>query len=268
MADARAAPGLRPGTRVMISAGASGIGRATAARFVAAGARVHICDIDQRALDSCLAEVEGVSGVLADVADEAQVGRWFDAAQDHLGGLDVLVNNAGIAGPTGPIEALDAGEWRRTIEVNLVSMYLCCRRAVPLLKAAAAEHGEAAMVNLSSLAGKFGYAFRTPYSASKWAVVGLTKSLSRELGPFGIRVNAVQPGPVEGPRIERVIAAKAAAQGVPADEIRAALTAHASLGRFVTADDIAAAILFLSSRDAHNISGQAIAVCADSTDIT
>jgi len=268
VAEAVAGPALRPGLRVMISAGAAGIGRATAAAFAAAGAKVHICDVDEQALAACLAEVAGVAGVPADVADDGQVGRWFDAARDALGGLDVMVNNAGIAGPTGPIESLDAAEWRRTIEVNLTSMYLCCRRAVPLLKAAAAEHGEAVMVNLSSVAGRFGYAFRTPYSASKWAVVGLSKSLSRELGPFGIRVNAVQPGPVAGPRIERVIEAKAAAQGVSPDEIRAALTAHASLGRFVTADDIAGTILFLSSPQARNISGQAIAVCADSTDIT
>jgi len=268
--DRGAVARLAPDLRVMISAGASGIGRATAEGFARAGARVHICDVDAVALAACLeANADsGLAGTVADVADAASVDRWFEAAQAHLGGLDVMVNNAGIAGPTGPLEELDPEAWRATLDVNVTGMFLVSRRAIPLLKQAAAARGEAVMVNLSSLAGKLGFAYRTPYSASKWAVVGLTKSLSRELGPFGIRVNAIQPGPVEGPRIDRVIAAKAAATGQSEGAVRAALTGHASLGRFVSAQDIADAILFLATPQARNISGQAIPVCADSTDIT
>jgi len=263
-----AVAGLVPGLRVMVSAGASGIGRAAVEGFVRAGARVHICDVDQTALDACLAEVDGVAGMVADVSDAAAVDRWFDAALDHLGGLDTMINNAGVAGPTGPLEELAIEDWRRTIDVDVNGMYLCTRRAIPPLKQAAAETGEAVMINLSSIAGKFGFAYRTPYSASKWGVVGLTQSLSRELGPFGIRVNAIQPGPVAGERIDRVIAAKAEATGRSLEEVSADFTGNASLGRFVTAEDIANMILFLCTPQARNVSGQAIAVCAGSTDMT
>lgn len=252
----------------MVSAGASGIGRAAAEGFVRAGARVHICDVDQAALDTCLAEVDGVAGMVADVSDESAVDRWFDAALDHLGGLDAMINNAGVAGPTGPLEELGVDDWRRTIDVDINGMYLCTRRAIPALKQASAETGEAVMVNLSSIAGKFGFAYRTPYSASKWGVVGLTQSLSRELGPFGIRVNAIQPGPVAGERIDRVVAAKAEATGRSLDDVRADFTGNAALGRFVTAEDIANMILFLCTPQARNVSGQAIAVCAGTTDMT
>jgi len=260
--------GLVPGLRVMVSAGASGIGRAAVEGFVRAGARVHICDVDQAALDKCLAEIDGVEGLVADVSDPDAVDQWFDAALDHLGGLDVMINNAGVAGPTGPLEELAIEDWRRTIDVDINGMYLCTRRAIPPLKRAVAETGEAVMINLSSIAGKFGFAYRTPYSASKWGVVGLTQSLSRELGPFGIRVNAIQPGPVAGERIDRVIAAKAEATGRSLEDVSADFTGNASLGRFVTAEDIANMILFLCTPQARNVSGQAIAVCAGSTDMT
>lgn len=268
MAQDRAVATLTPDIRVMVSAGASGIGRAAVEGFVRAGARVHICDIDQPALETCLADFEGVAGMVADVSDQAAVDRWFDAALDHLGGLDVMVNNAGIAGPTGPLEELAVDDWRRTIDIDINGMYLCTRRAIPALKQAASETGDAVMLNLSSIAGKFAFADRTPYSASKWGVVGMTQSLAKELGPFGIRVNAIQPGPVAGERIDRVIAAKAEATGRTQDEVRGDFTGHAALGRLVSAEDIANMILFLCTPQARNVSGQAIAVCAGTTDMT
>lgn len=267
MAQDGAVASLAPGFRVMVSAGASGIGRAAVEGFVRAGARVHICDVDAAALDKCLSEVDGVAGMVADVSDADAVDRWFDAALDHLGGLDAMINNAGVAGPTGPLEELSVEDWRRTIDVDVNGMYLCTRRAIPPLKQAAAETGEAVMVNLSSIAGKFGFVNRTPYSASKWGVVGLTQSLSLELGPFGIRVNAIQPGPVAGERIDRVIAARAEATGQSIEDVSAGFLRNTALGRYVTPDDIANMILFLCTPQARNVSGQAIAVCAGSSDM-
>src|SRR5262249_25385132 len=132
-----------------------------------------------------------------------------------LGGLDVLVNNAGIAGPTSKVEAIDPAEWRRTIDVNLNGHFYCTRLATPLLK----QSKRGAIINISSVAGRLGYAYRTPYAASKWAIIGLTESLAKELGPDGIQVNAILPGLVEGPRIERVIAARAQELGVPYKEV-------------------------------------------------
>jgi len=251
--------GIRPGLRVLVTAGASGIGRAIAAALAGEGARVHVCDVSETALTECRAALPQVTTSLADVADEAQVARLFEDVEGSLGGLDVLVNNAGVAGPTGGIDELDPAEWRRTIDVNLNGQFYCTRLAVPMLRAA----GDGAIVNLSSVAGRLGYAYRTPYSASKWAVVGLTKSLAIELGPSGIRVNAILPGIVEGPRIDRVIAARAEQMHVDVTEMEQQYLAKISLRRMVTAEDVAAMVLFLCSPAGRNISGQALSVCGN-----
>lgn len=247
------------GKRVIVTAGAAGIGRAIAEKFIANGARVFICDIDRAAIDDFRAAQPKAGTTLADIADAAQVDRMFDEAGRLLGGLDVLVNNAGIAGPTAPVEEISLDDWRRTIAVNLEGQFLCTRRAVPLLRQA----GGGAIINLSSAAGRFGFARRTPYSASKWGVVGFTKSLAIELGPDNIRVNAILPGAVDGPRIRRVIAAKAESVGVSYEAMEAKYVAQASLRRMVTADDIAAMALFLAGPTGFNVSGQALAVDAD-----
>jgi NAD(P)-dependent dehydrogenase (short-subunit alcohol dehydrogenase family) len=166
------------GLRVIVTAGAGGIGRAIAATFHQNGAKVHICDIAADALAATAKELPGVGTTVADVSDPSQVDQVFDEAVAWMGGLDVLVNNAGIAGPTGPVETLDVAAWDRTIAVNISSQFYCARRAVPLLKAA----GGGLIANLASVAGLFGYPLRTPYAASKWAVVGFTKTLAMELG--------------------------------------------------------------------------------------
>jgi NAD(P)-dependent dehydrogenase (short-subunit alcohol dehydrogenase family) len=247
------------GQRALVTAGASGIGRAIARRFAAAGARIFVCDIDPKALAAFLAEMPGAAGVLADVADPGEVDRLFDAAAAALGGLDILVNNAGIAGPTQKVEDIAIGDWDRCVAINLNGMFYCTRRGVPLLKAA----GGGSIVNLSSVAGRLGYPLRTPYAASKWAVVGLTKSLAMELGPDGIRVNCIQPGLVAGPRIDRVIQAKADAFGIGYEEMKQRLLKTVSLRRMVTADDVAEMALFVCSTAGANITGQAISVCGD-----
>ncbi len=245
--------------RVLVTAGAAGIGKAFAEAFAGAGAKVFICDVDRAALDAFRAAQPGLGGCLADVADPRQVDALFDAATAFLGGLDVLINNAGISGPTAPVEAIDIADWDRTIAVDLNGMFYCTRRAVPLLKAA----GGGSIVNLSSVAGRLGYPLRTPYAAAKWAVVGFTKSLAMELGPDNIRVNAIQPGIVEGERIERVITAKAKALGVGFEEYKRQLLSKVSLRRTVNPADIANMALFLATDAGRNISGQALSVCGN-----
>ena len=245
--------------RVVVTAAASGIGRKIAEGFLAAGARVFVCDVEAEALDGFLAQHDGLGGVPADVSDAAQVDALFEAAEAALGGLDVMVNNAGIAGPTAPLEEVAFEDWRRTLAVNLDGMFLCLQRAVPLLKAAAPG---GSVVNLSSAAGVFGFPRRTPYAASKWGVIGLTKSLAHELGPLGIRVNAICPGAVAGPRIDRVIAAEAVASGRDEAEVRASYTQFSALKALVEPEDIANMTLYLCSEAGARISGQAISVDA------
>jgi NAD(P)-dependent dehydrogenase (short-subunit alcohol dehydrogenase family) len=247
------------GLRVLVTAGASGIGLATARAFAREGARVHICDVDTKALDVLAASDPGLTRSVCDVADPASVARLFETATSTLGGLDALVNNAGIAGPTAACQDIALHDWERTLAVNLTGQFLCAQRAIPLLKASA----NASIANLSSAAGRFGFPNRTPYAASKWGVVGFTKSLSIELGPHGVRVNAICPGSVAGARIDAVLASRAALRGVAIEVVRGEAIAKASLRRMVTADDIANAIVFLASPLGANISGHALPVDAD-----
>ena len=247
------------GLRVLVTAGAAGIGRAFAEVFADAGAKVFICDIDRAALDAMRAARPDIGAGFADVADARQVDGLFDEASVFLGGLDVLINNAGIAGPTAAVEDIAIADWERTISIDLNGMFYCTRRAVPMLKAA----GGGSIINLSSVAGRLGYPLRTPYSAAKWAVVGFTKSLAIELGPANIRVNAIQPGIVEGERIERVIAAKAQALGLTHDKYKQQLVSKVSLRRTVSPLDIANMALFLATDAGKNISGQALSVCGN-----
>jgi NAD(P)-dependent dehydrogenase (short-subunit alcohol dehydrogenase family) len=191
------------------------------------------------------------------VVDEAE--GFVDAAISALGGLDVLVNNAGIAGPTAPVEAVIPNELDETLRIDLAAMFHCTRRAVPALRAA----GGGAIVNLSSAAGRFGFALRTPYAAAKWGVIGFTKSIAIELGRDGIRCNAICPGAVDGPRVRAVIRAKAKAEGVSENEQAEKTVAATSLRCFVTQHDIANMVLYLASPFGATISGQAIAVDGD-----
>jgi NAD(P)-dependent dehydrogenase (short-subunit alcohol dehydrogenase family) len=247
------------GKRALVTAGANGIGRAIAVLFAEAGARVHVCDIDLAALASLRSDHPAIGGSLCDVSDAAAVDRLFGEVEAAHGGLDILVNNAGIAGPTSPIEAIDPADWRRTLGVNLDSVFYCTRRGVPLLKAA----GGGSIITLSSVAGRLGYPLRTPYSATKFAIVGLTESLAMELGPHGIRVNCIQPGFVAGPRIERVFADKAAARGITPDEQMDEALERVSLRTLVSTDDIANMALFIASDAGRHISGQALSVCGN-----
>lgn len=250
---------LKPprGLKVLVTAGASGIGAGIARAFAAAGAHVHVCDIDRAALDRLATQEQGITTSTADASVERDVALVFDDVRGTLGGLDVLVNNAGISGPTGPVESLDPSQWERTVAVNLNSQFLFARHAVPLLKQSRANP---CVIAMSSVAGRLGYPLRTPYAASKWAIVGLMKSLAIELGPAGVRVNAILPGPVAGERMDGVIAARAASTGQSVEATRESYLRQSSLRRMVEVDDIAALALFLCAPGARNLSGQAISV--------
>ncbi len=247
------------GLRVMVSAGANGIGLAIAQAFVREGARVAVCDVDATALSALAARDPALQASACDVSQRDQVARWFDVALAHLGGLDCLVNNAGIAGPTGKVDAIDPEAWDRCIAVDLTGQFNCVRLAVPALRAS----GNASIVNVSSLAGRLGFALRTPYAAAKWGVIGLMRSLAVELGPDRIRVNALLPGIVAGERQQRVLAAKAQARGVAFEEIERSAFAATSIQQYVTAEQLADYVVYLASPRAATISGQALSVCGD-----
>jgi len=242
------------GLRVLVTAGGAGIGRVIAQTFADHGARVHVCDIDGEALKVLPKEM---MRTVADVAKLPDVDRLFSDVERKLGGLDVLVNNAGIAGPTARVEDIRPEDWDRCIAVDLNGMFYCTRKAMPMIKAA----GGGSIINLSSAAGRLAFPMRTPYSAAKWAVVGFTQSLAAEAGPEKVRVNCIQPGVVEGERIERVIEAKAKGLGVDKEEVRRRLLEGVSMHTTVTAQDIANMALFLASDAGKHISGQALSVC-------
>lgn len=246
------------GSRVVVTAGGGGIGLAIVEALTAGGALVHTCDVDAHALDACRTRF-GVTTTVCDVSNEAQIDQLFEEAQAQLGGLDALVNNAGIAGPTGAVEDIYPNDWRRCIEIDLTGQFLCARRAVPLLKAS----GGGAIVNMSSSAGRHGYAYRTPYSAAKWGIIGLTQSLAKELGPSGIAVNAILPGIVQGPRMEAVIRARAEQVGVTYEDMEAQYLEKVSLRRMVSPTDVANMVVFLVSALGANVSGQSIGVCGN-----
>ncbi|HEV3429554.1 MAG TPA: SDR family oxidoreductase [Paraburkholderia sp.] len=247
----------RPGLRVLVSGAAAGIGAAIAHAFLDAHAQVYICDVDAAAVEQAKSRRPALHGSVADVSKREQVDRVVEDAANRLGGLDVLVNNAGIAGPTGSIEDLDPEQWERTVSTNLDSQFYFLHRAVPVLKQTS---DCACVIALSSVAGRLGYAFRTPYASTKWAIVGLVKSLAVELGPSDIRVNAILPGVVEGERMDRVIAARADALRISFEAMREEYLTKISLRRMVTVDDISAMALFLASPAGRNVTGQAISV--------
>jgi len=248
--------GLSSERVILVTAGASGIGGTIAKAFRREGCRVHVCDISAPAVDQFLAETPGTSATVADAGAPADVDRVFAELKSHYGRLDVLVNNVGIAGPTALVENIKIDDWNKTIAVDLNGQFYFTRLAVPLLKAS----GGGSIVNISSNAAFFGFPLRSPYTAAKWAMIGLTKTWAMELGPHKIRVNAICPGSVKGKRIDTVIERDAHVRGIDPELVRRSWAMQTSLEIFVEAEDVANIALFLCSDLGNAISGQAIGV--------
>lgn len=245
--------------RVLITAGAAGIGREIARAFATAGATVFVCDIDAPALDRLKQEIPAVLTATCDIAKRTEIETMVADAASALGGLDVLVNNAGIAGPTLPVEELSPDDWDEVMQVNLTGTFDVTRCAIPHLKRSAAG----VIITISSAAGRFGFANRSAYAATKWGLVGFTKTLSIELGQYGIRANTILPGMVAGERIERVLESRARQSGQTIEQVKERAMANQSIKRMVEPQDIASLAVFLASDGAKSISGQILPVDND-----
>ena len=245
--------------RVLVTAGAGGIGREIARSFIGNGASVFVCDIDEKGLAQLEQDMPGVRTATCDMGNRSDIERMMRDGIAALGGLDVLVNNVGIAGPTAPVESYDPAEWDKVVTVNLTGIFDATRLAIPHLRRSEAG----VIINMSSVAGRFGYANRSAYSATKWAIIGFTKTLAIELGEAGIRANAILPGAVAGSRIEKVFEGRAKATAQSIEQVRAAAMTNQSIKRLVDPRDIAALAVFLASDSAKSISGQVLPIDND-----
>src|SRR5207237_7507605 len=225
--------------RVLVTAGASGIGKEIARAFVATGAKVCVCDIDAKALDTAAKEIPGLKAVVCDVSKRHDIERMVAASVEALGGLDVLVNNAGISGQTAPVEDADPDQWEAVMTVDVIGTFHVTRLSIPHLKKSAAG----SIIVMSSVGGRFGYPNRSAYCTAKMGLIGFAKTLSRELGQYNIRVNSIAPGAVGGDRIARVLQGRASAEHKRLEEVRAAAMSIQSMKRFVDPKDIGALIL-------------------------
>lgn len=245
--------------RVLITAGAAGIGREFARAFARTGAKIFICDIDEENLAAMAKEIPGLVASRCDMSKRADIERMVPEAAAALGGIDVLINNAGVAGLTMPVEDFPPDDWDKVMAINLTGMFDTTRLAIPHLKKSEAG----CIINMSSVAGRFGIPNRAPYAATKWGVIGLTKTLAIELGEWNIRANAIAPGLVEGDRIQRVFRGKSQLSGRSMQEIQDETFSYQSIKKFVDPKDIAALAVFLASPAAKTISGQVIPIDAD-----
>jgi NAD(P)-dependent dehydrogenase (short-subunit alcohol dehydrogenase family) len=239
--------------RVLITAGANGIGLVMARAFAAQGDRVWVTDVDSAML---AALPPGIRGTLCDAASEAAMDLLFAEIAADWGGLDVAIANAGIKGPTAAIEEMPLEGWHQCLAVNLDGAMLVARGAARLMKPA----GRGVITFISSTSGLYGTPYRAPYVAAKWGVIGLMKTVAMELGPHGIRANAICPGSVNGPRIDRVIEAEAAAKGMTPEAVRQGYASGTAMKRLTDPEDVAAMALYLASDGARMVSGQALAV--------
>ena len=243
----------------MVTAGAAGIGLEIVKAFAATGAKVFVCDINEKALQELEQNVPGVITKQCDISNRNEIEAMVIVGVDALGGLDVLINNAGISGPTAPVEQIDPAEWEKVMQVDLNGTFNVTRIAIPFLKKSSAG----VIINMSSLAGRFGYENRSPYSTAKWGIIGFTKTLAIELGKYGIRANAILPGAVAGPRIEKVLQGRADANGTTFEEEQEKAMAIQSLKGFIDPKDIAMLAVFLASDSAKMISGQLFPIDGD-----
>lgn len=243
--------------RLIISAGASGIGLAIARHFKVNGASVAVCDIDKIAIASVSAEFD--LATVCDVTDAEAMDRFVKNAVSRLGGVTTVIANAGTAGPTANLEDIEPEDWSQTVAVNLTGQYTLLKSAIPHLKA----QRDGSVILMSSAAGHLGLPMRSPYAAAKWGVIGLKETLAMELGPHGISVNAILPGSVTGPRMDAVLAKKAQILDISLDQARAAEVANASMQRMIDPQEIAELAWFLASPNASSVSGQSVGVCGN-----
>ncbi len=248
---------LLEGKKALVTAGADGIGLAIAKRFEKAGAKVFVCDINSEAVNRINNSDENIKAIACDLRQTQLIASMVESSFDYLKEIDIIVNNAGIAGETAGIGEQTLGGWQECLQVNITSHFETMRLVVPRM------NNNGSILSVSSVAGRVGFAYRIPYAATKWAVIGMVKSLAIELGPRGIRANALLPGIVEGERQNRVIEAKAKVKKVSFEVMKDEILSGASLNRFVTHDDLAEQAHFLCSPLGKNISGQAVSVCGN-----
>ena len=242
----------------IISAGADGLGFAIANKIVDSGGKVYVSDINKSKIDKINLNKKYHNKIFAqhlDCTNPNDIKEYFNSLS-KLKKIDGLVNNIGVAGPTKYLHNISIDEWDSTIKTNLSSHFYFSKYAIPFLK----KSNNASIINLSSTAGLYGFAQRSPYASSKWAIIGLTKTLAMELGKFKIRVNAICPGSVNGDRMDRVVSAKAKLINSSNKKVRKDLESMVSLNTFVEKEDIASMALFLLSDASHNVSGQVMTV--------
>ncbi|MDH3512089.1 MAG: SDR family oxidoreductase [Gammaproteobacteria bacterium] len=242
---------------VVVTGAGTSVGRAMAEKFLGTSARVHICDIDEGALRRTLADVADLSGTVADVGDPAQVATLASDAIAALGHVDILVNTVGVAGPIGPVEELDIQDWRAAIDTNLNSMFFTTRKFVPGMK----QRNSGVIINFSSASTLTRPVNRSNYICSKGGVEGLTLALARELGPFGIRCNAIRPGAINNDRLRTIVDAIAERLGCTSDEATEDFLNYVSMRTVIEPSEVADMVLFLCSPAAAHVTGQLIGVC-------
>ena len=250
--------------KIIISAGASGIGWATAKICLSKGAYVYLCDIDNKSLNKIKKHPLANKKLFyyeCDASDEDDVSNFFSQVNKKTKKIDALINNVGVAGPTGTIEKLSSEDWEKTLKINVISHFYFAKLAIPMLK----KNKGGSIINISSGAGIMGFPLRSPYAASKWAVIGLTKTLAMELGKFKIRVNAICPGTIKGDRMIRVIRDKAKFLKVSKKKIEKDFISMASMNCWINEEDIGKMCSYLISSDGEKISGQAIPIDGNAT---
>lgn len=248
------------GKVAIVTGGGKGIGREISVLFSREGAAVVAAGSTQEAIEQVAREIREAGGralaVRTDVADEASVENMVSASLNEFGQIDILVNNAGIIGPTAPVPAVSRQDWDKVLAVNLTGAFLCAHYALPHM----IERHSGRIINVTSIAGLIGYPLRSPYAVSKWGMIGLTKTLAGEVGPYDITVNAIAPGPIKGPRIDEVIRRRAAQTGRSFEEVEREYIDPIALRRMAEESDVAAMALFLASEDGRNITGETLNV--------